>query len=185
MRVRISIRWMMVVVALAAVAIGPAYRYARRLRQRSHAYAEAARNSDGASKFYQRRSTATYPSDAEKAYAKKAAAWHAERSARYRRGASRPWLVVAEPNPLPDRRPEPPPLPVTDEEVAAARPIVDLTPYRGEFSPEKYAEIERKLRALGALEDRFERRRAERAKTRAAERATIREETEAILGRNP
>lgn len=106
MRVRVSVRWLMVLVALSALGVGPVYRYLQTLRRRSQEYAEIAKEMKGSVALYGRMATLTFQGPERTEAEKRLAAWHAERAVVYEQGSRRPWIVIPweAPPPLPPPR---------------------------------------------------------------------------------
>lgn len=94
MRLRLRLRWVMLLVAVVAVLLGPGYRYARTLRDRAQYYRDMADRAE-----YDARShlnVAKDPAyDAEsRELAKKVAGWYVKRRDLYKRAASFPFNTV-------------------------------------------------------------------------------------------
>src|SRR5690242_15010074 len=94
MRVRVSIRWLMVLVALSALGVGPGYRYLQTLRRRSQEYAMIAKDMKRSVAIDTHLATVTILGREGMEAAKKSAAWHVTRAAVYEHGSRRPWIVI-------------------------------------------------------------------------------------------
>ncbi|AGA25334.1 hypothetical protein [Singulisphaera acidiphila] len=116
MRFRVSLRLLMVLVALAALGVGPIYRYTQTLWQRSRDYAESAKISALSEKIHLTRAKTPRFGPLEKEAARELADWHAKRSAKYKRAIYRPWIVIVD-------EPQPPSVP---EATVPLPPIAEI-----------------------------------------------------------
>jgi|GEM_PF-7099934 len=164
MRLRVSLRLLMVVVALAALGIGPIYRYVQTLRQRSRDYAESAQVSALLEKVYLARAKSPHYGPLEKEASEGLADWHAKRSAKYKRAIYRPWILVEEPTP------PPPMLPPKD---APNKPITEIANKNKEkVDMTKLSFDEASNRAIQKIRDhseRLRRRQADGLKTKMSQ----------------
>lgn len=170
MRIRFKLRWLMVLVALAAIAIGPGWRYAQELRMGSQSYAFCVASANSARQNALAEANGSGLSAAEREYLKKEAAWHAARAARFQRGVSRPWLEIQEPDllpPLPLPLPKAPPDPKKD---ASDEILTALSRLKDTMSPEQYAKIQEKLRVVARMSVDQKRASAERRQQRSQQR---------------
>lgn len=167
MRIRIKLRWVMLLVALIAVAVGPAWRYAQELRMRSQYYDFCVGIADGNRQLCLREAGSSALDPEEREYLRREAAWHAARSARFKRGVHRPWLDITEPEPLPPRPPKAPP---AAKEAAFDKALAALSGLKDKMSPEQYATIREKLRDLNRMSEDMDRRVAERRQARSRQR---------------
>lgn len=94
MRVRFTIRWLMLAVALVAFA-GAGVRWVAVMRHRSRMYQFDADLHDIKSKYAAIRAKSWYRDEAEKAAARKAATEHAKRRDLYKEASAHPWRDVA------------------------------------------------------------------------------------------
>jgi Tfp pilus assembly protein PilE len=91
MRVRFTVRRLMVVVALIAI-VFPVARWVQTMRLRSRDHQFEADLEDIRAKVSRIRTRTTFRSASEKAKAAIAADYHAKRSEKYKRAAARPWV---------------------------------------------------------------------------------------------
>lgn len=127
MRLRVSIRVLMVVVAIAALCVGPVFKYVQTLRKRSRDYAETANTSIKMIGYLTLSVQKPYLTDEERQSRQRLLVWYQRRIGAYTRAASRPWIVVVDeprppivtskPAPTPPTW-EPPPLPEPPKPLA-------------------------------------------------------------------
>lgn len=94
MRLRFTLRWAMLGVVLAAILIGPGYRYGRKLQERSHRYQVAVDMSELEIRRNARIAAKPSMDDATREHAKNLVAWYTERARLYERAVYRPWMEV-------------------------------------------------------------------------------------------
>lgn len=163
MRLRVSLRVLMLLVALSALCVGPVCRYVQTLRQKSREYADLAKGSADMNKSVKAKLRLRRLTPEVREATQKLADWHAKRGEAYTRAASRPWTTVKE-----DPRPETPPsAPVLDPFVFP--PVRQPPKPPGEMTRAEQLEYGRRL-AQDAVDL------TERLKGRGARRQAIREE---------
>jgi hypothetical protein len=100
LRVRVSIRVLMVVVALSAICAGPGYKWVQVLRKRSLDYRETAKTSASMIAWLKVSVKNPYLTDEERRSRQQLLGWYERRIGPYTRAASRPWIIVVdEPRP--------------------------------------------------------------------------------------
>ncbi len=146
------LRWLMLLIVLVALAVGPAYRYVMTLRRRSQEYAEAAMIHDVMVKT--ERARASLPRSSEDA--KKQGAWHLRQRERYTEAASRPWTTVnEEPGPPAQSPPSRPTTPLPDI-PETSKPVVEMT------EAEKAEYLKERMKFIEDLRTVVQKRREER-----------------------
>lgn len=155
MRLQVSLRVLMLLVAAAAVVAGPLCRYALTLRRRSREYSEAAQISAISSRIHSTLAKMPYARPEDRSAQRKAARWYAKRSEEYKRAARFPIVGVAdEPAPeIPAPTRDLPPLPPIPK---ASKPIQEMT----KEEQQKYLKVQMKF--IEDLKQAVEKRRAAR-----------------------